>query len=47
MRVKTPKQIRVKSPKMKVSKAQKKRNDLMFAFKNSSHSQVTKLPNQA
>jgi hypothetical protein len=37
MRVKTPKNIRVKSPKMKVSKAQKKRNDLTFAFRNSSH----------
>jgi hypothetical protein len=46
MRVKTPKQIRVKSPKMKVSKAQKKRNDLTFAFKNSSHSQSNNQTNQ-
>ncbi len=47
MRVKTPKQIRVKSPKMKVSKQQKKRNDLTFAFRNSSHSQVNKQPKTA
>jgi len=46
MRVKTPKQIRVKSPKMKVSKAQKKRNNLTFAFKNSNHSQSNNQTNQ-